>query len=100
MIVFDIETGANLERSRALMPDFDEKEVRLGNLKDQDKITAKLGDRRRNHERNWLDDSALRPETGHVLAIGLLPTRELPPALIFTCRSWGVKRGPSFLGTF
>jgi hypothetical protein len=93
MIIFDIETGANLERSRALMPDFDEKEVRVGNLKDSDKIASKIGDRRRNHEKNWLEDSALRPETGHVLAIGLLPTRgENPQALIFHVQELGSEK--------
>src|SRR5580765_322751 len=82
-IIFDIETGANLERSQALMPDFNEREVKVGNLKDTDKITSKIGDRRRNFEKGWLDDSALRPETGHVLAIGCLPTRDKTPAQIF-----------------
>lgn len=75
-IIWDIETGANLERSRALMPPFDESEVKVGNLKDTDKIAAKYMDRRQIHERSWLNDSALRPETGHVLAIGMLATRD------------------------
>ena len=77
-VIFDIETGADLARSRALMPPFDESEVKVGNLKDTDKIAAKYMDRRQIHERSWLNDSALRPETGHVLAIGLLPTRTDP----------------------
>lgn len=90
MLIFDIETGSNLERSRALMPEFDESEVRVGNLKDQDKITQKMGDRRRSHEKSWLEDSALRPETGHVLAIGMLPTREeTPEPLIFHVQEGG-----------
>ena len=75
-IVFDIETGRDLERARALMPPFDEAEVKVGNMKDPDKISAKQSDRRLAHERNWMEDSALRPETGKVLAIGLLPTRK------------------------
>jgi hypothetical protein len=82
-IVWDIETGANLERSRALMPPFDESEVRTGNIKDADKIAAKVSDLRVAHERSWLKSSALRPETGHVLAIGLLPTRKEDSPLIF-----------------
>ena len=77
-VVFDIETGGDLERSRALMPPFDESEVKVGNLKDEDKIAAKYMDRRQVHERSWLSGSALRPETGHVLAIGVLPTRGWP----------------------
>ena len=83
IIVFDIETGANLERSRALMPPFDETEVRTGNIKDELKIKAKYADSRIAHERSWMKASALRPETGHVLAIGLLATREEKPPLIF-----------------
>jgi hypothetical protein len=75
-LIFDIETGANLERSRALMPPFEESEVRTGNIKDEEKIRAKVSDRRLAHERSWLESSALRPETGRVLAIGVLPTRE------------------------
>ena len=83
MIVFDIESGANLERSRALMPPFDESEVRVGNIKDPDKIKGKQADSRIAHERSWLRSSALRPETGHVLAIGMLPTRKSEGPLIF-----------------
>lgn len=74
-LIFDIETGANLERSRALMPPFDEKDVLTGNIKDEEKIRAKVIERRNAHIHNWLESSALRPETGHVLAIGCLPTR-------------------------
>jgi hypothetical protein len=74
-LIFDIESGANLERSRALMPPFEEKDVLTGNIKDEEKIRAKVIERRLAHERSWLDSSALRPETGHVLAIGVLPTR-------------------------
>lgn len=82
MIIFDIETGKDPERSRALMPPFDEAEVKVGNMKDPDKISAKQSDRRQAHERSWLNDSALRPETGHVLAIGLLPTRTEDPLIL------------------
>ena len=75
-VIFDIETGANPERARALMPPFDENEVKVGNLKDEDKIAAKYMDRRQVHERSWMNGAALRPETGRVLAIGCLPTRQ------------------------
>lgn len=87
-IIWDIETGANLERARALMPAFEETEVRTGNIKDPDKIKDKLTDRRLAHERSWLEASALRPETGHVLAIGTLATRleATQPLLIFHVR--------------
>ena len=82
-IVFDIETGADLERSRALMPPFDESEVKTGNIKDEDKIRTKHTERRLAHERSWLESSALRPETGHVLAIGALATRKEEAPLFF-----------------
>ena len=83
MIIFDIESGANLERSRLLMPEFDEQAVRVGNLKDQEKIVSKITERRRYHEKNWLDESALRPETGHVMAIGMLSTRGANPEPLY-----------------
>ncbi len=83
MIVMDIETGKDLPRAVELMPPFDESEVKVGNLKDEDKIRAKQSDRRTSYEKSWLEDAALRPETGHVLAIGLLPTRTEDEYLIF-----------------
>ena len=80
-IIWDIETGADLDRSRALMPPFDESEVKVGNIKDLEKIAIKVSDSRVSYERSWLKNSALRPETGHVLAIGLLATRKEDPPL-------------------
>lgn len=73
MFILDIETGANLERARALMPPFDEADVATGNIKDEDKKRAKIAERRLSHEQNWMDGAALRPETAIVLAIGVLP---------------------------
>ena len=62
------------------MPPFDER-GQGGNLKDRTR-SAKYMDRR-HHERSWMNGAALRPETGHVLAIGCLATREEKPPLIF-----------------
>ena len=73
MHIFDIETGADPLRARALMPSFDEAEVKLGNLKDPEKIAAKIEEERASHESDWLEKAALRPETGQVLAIGIIP---------------------------
>jgi hypothetical protein len=70
----------------------------VGNLKDQEKIVSKITERRRYHEKSWLDESALRPETGHVLAIGMLSTRGWPgpsddqPPLIFHVQEAGSEK--------
>jgi len=69
-VVFDIETGPENRRAKELMPDFDPEEVKMGNLKDESKRAEKLQEARENHEKNWMDKSALRPETGRVVAIG------------------------------
>jgi Predicted 3'-5' exonuclease related to the exonuclease domain of PolB len=74
-VVFDIETGGSREKGLLLMPPFDPDEVKVGNMVDPDKIKAKINGARLMHERNWLHDCALRPETGHVLAIGMRMTR-------------------------
>ena len=73
--VFDIETGGSREMGLRLMPPFDENDVKVGNLVDPDKIRAKVNSARGFHEKNWMDSCALRPETGHVLAIGIRMTR-------------------------
>jgi hypothetical protein len=69
MHIFDIETGADVPRAMALLPEFDESDVAVGNLKDPQKIAAKIVNRRENHQKNWLEKAALLPETGMVLAI-------------------------------
>lgn len=43
----------------------------MGNLKDKAKIDEKIEEARTSHEKNWLDKSALRPETANILAIGI-----------------------------
>ena len=78
MLIFDTETGGNPERARALMPVFKEEEVLVGNIKDEDKKRAKISERRANHERDWLEGAALRPETANVLAVGILPEKGEP----------------------
>jgi DNA polymerase elongation subunit (family B) len=72
-IYFDIETGPLPENElAALLPPFDPAEVKTGNLKDPEKIAAKLAEAEANHRREFIDRAALDPLTGRVVAIGLL----------------------------
>lgn len=72
-IFFDIETGALPESELvALIPPFDPAEVKTGNIKDPDKIAAKIAEAEANHRRDFIEKAALDPLTGRVLAIGLL----------------------------
>ena len=76
-IIFDIETAPLPESElAALVPPFDPAEVKTGNLKDPDKIAAKLAEAEANHRRDFFDRAALDPLTGRVLAIGLLQNAE------------------------
>lgn len=71
-IFFDIETGPLPESElAALVPPFDPAEVKTGNLKDPDKIAAKLAESEANHRRDFFDKAALDPLTGRVVAVGL-----------------------------
>jgi hypothetical protein len=72
-IFFDIETGplAAMELE-AMMPPFDPEEVKTGNLKDPEKIAAKLAEARAARERDFNRKAALDALTGRVLAVGLL----------------------------
>lgn len=63
-IVFDIETGPLPETQlKELMPEFEAP----ANLKDPEKIKAAIESKRK----AWIEDAALSPLTGEVLAIGL-----------------------------
>ena len=62
-IAFDIETGP----AENALSYFSRSEVKLGNLKDLNKIEAKLAEA----EDEFLDKAALSPITGKVLAVGL-----------------------------
>ena len=71
MIVFDIETGPlPLEHLQQSMPPFDESEVKVGNLKDPEKISTKIAEARASHERDYIERAALSPLTGAILVIG------------------------------
>lgn len=69
---FDIETGPLPdEQLTAIIPPFDPAEVKLGNIKDPDKIAAKLAEKETNYLADARDKAALSATTGKVLAIGL-----------------------------
>lgn len=69
------------------MPAFEEGEVKVGNIKDKDKIKEKLAERRASHEASWIDGAALRPETARVLAIGVLPFESEAPLILHVHQS-------------
>jgi len=72
-IVFDIETGPLSEAElSAALPPFDPNEVKVGNIKDPEKIAAKLAEAEANHRRDFVEKAALDAMTGRVLAIGML----------------------------
>lgn len=71
--IFDIETGGLPEAQiRSIIKPFDPKDVKHGNIKDLDKIQAKIDECRANYYTDILDKAALSALTGRVLAIGLL----------------------------
>lgn len=73
MIVFDIETGPLGEhRLRELCPPFNPEDVKVGNLKDPDKIAEKIEECRANHYEKFAKRAALNGCTGRVLAVGLM----------------------------
>jgi uncharacterized protein YprB with RNaseH-like and TPR domain len=78
-ILFDVETGPLPESElAALLPPFDPAEVKVGNLKDPEKIAAKIAEAEANHRRDFFENAALDPLSGRVVAIGMLrqDTRE------------------------
>jgi hypothetical protein len=56
----------------ALLPPFDPAEVKTGNIKDPEKIAAKIAEAEVSHRREFFERAALDPMTGRVLAIGVL----------------------------
>jgi 3'-5' exonuclease len=72
-IYFDVETGALPEAEiAALIPPFDPTEVKTGNLKDPEKVAAKIAEAEANHRREFFEKAALDPLTGRVVAVGIL----------------------------
>ena len=80
-IVFDVETGPLAESElSALLPPFDPAEVKTGNIKDPEKVAAKIAEAEASHRREFFDKAALDPLSGHVVAIGMLVFDELSEA--------------------
>ena len=72
-LIYDIETAPLPESElAALLPPFDPTDVKTGNIKDPDKLAAKIAEAEANHRRDFFDRAALDPLTGRVLAVGLL----------------------------
>lgn len=69
--IFDIETEPKaIELIESLAPAFKPESVKIGNLKDQDKIDAKIEDARQNHIQSILDKAGLNAEYSNPCAIG------------------------------
>ena len=59
-IVFDVETGPLAESElSALLPPFDPAEVKTGNIKDPEKVAAKIAEAEASHRREFFDKAAL-----------------------------------------
>jgi hypothetical protein len=62
--ILDIETIAlPIEQIEGLMPEFREEDVKLGNLKDADKIKLKIEAERVKHREKWIKEAALDART-------------------------------------
>lgn len=73
LVVWDIETGPlPKEDIIDMLPPFNPDDVKIGNLKDEAKIAAKLADAERQHRETFFDNAALNPMTGQVLCIGVM----------------------------
>lgn len=71
-VIFDIETAPqDTDKLLALMPPFDPAEVKVGNIKDADKIAAKVADAEIKHRQRFLSEAALQPATGKVACISI-----------------------------
>jgi hypothetical protein len=70
--VIDIETGpAELIWIEANAPKFDPDKVKVGNLKDREKIADKIAEARATHFTDIVNTAALSPFFGRILAIGV-----------------------------
>lgn len=72
-IFFDCETAPLPESElKAIMPPFDPESVKTGNIKDPEKIAAKIAESKAAYESDYIENAALDALTGRVLCIGLL----------------------------
>lgn len=74
-VVFDIETIADLDRAKELLPAFDPSTVKTGNL-GPDKAAEKVAEAKAAAERDWFDQSALFAERAKVAMIGWYDGKE------------------------
>ena len=68
-IIFDIETGP-LPLDQLHIPPFNPADVKLGNIKDPDKIADKIQAAEANHTNDYIRNAALDALSGQVLCIG------------------------------
>lgn len=74
---FDIETGPLPESELlAVMPEFNPSDVKLGNLKDAEKIQAKIAEARDSHRADFTSKAALDARYGQVLAVGFVQGKD------------------------
>lgn len=72
-IFFDIETVPLPDAElRAMIPEFDPAEVKMGNIKDPQKILEKLAQAKTSHEEEFFEKAALSARSGRVAAIGVM----------------------------
>jgi len=70
-VVFDIETAPSDELVEKNTKPFDPSTVKLGNLKDEEKIAIKLAEAENRYYENAYKKAALDPITGYICAIGI-----------------------------
>lgn len=71
--VFDIETQPkDMEQIEDIAPEFDPDNVKLGNIKDYEKIQAKINDARDNHISSLRDKAGLHAHYSDPIAIGYI----------------------------
>ena len=79
-IIFDIETGP-LPASELVIPPFNPADVKLGNIKDPDKIAAKIQAAEESHAADYIRNAALDAISGQVLCIGYRIEHDQPAVL-------------------
>lgn len=85
-VIFDIETAPDYDAVKKFTKPFDRDDVKLGNLKDEAKIQAKLEMAEASHMSNANDKAALNPHTSSICAIGI-HLEEQKPHLMFGLES-------------
>lgn len=75
LLLLDVETAPLPdEELLAIIPPFDEAEVKVGNMVDPKKIEAKIEERRASHFADYKEGAALNAMTAKIVAIGLKAT--------------------------